>query len=109
MSHSIQGVNTQMTDTGSGSPILFLHGAPDSGEMWNTIIEPLNKDFHCFAPDLPGFGRSTAPAKLKCSLDNMARLIDELVEDVNIPTHLTLVVTDFVATSGLAWAIRHTE
>jgi pimeloyl-ACP methyl ester carboxylesterase len=109
MSLTIQGVNTQLTDAGTGSPILFLHGAPDSGEMWNKVIEPLKKDFHCFTPDLPGFGRSTAPGNFKCSLDNMARFIDELVEGGNIPTPLNLVVTDFGATYGLAWAVKHPE
>jgi pimeloyl-ACP methyl ester carboxylesterase len=33
MSLVIQGVNVYLTDCGSGSPLLFLHGAPDSAEM----------------------------------------------------------------------------
>ena len=109
MALTIQGVSTYLTDCGSGSPILFLHGAPDSADMWSNIIEPLKKDFHCFAPDLPGFGRSIAPVDFKCSLDNMASFIDELVEGGNIPTPLNLVVTDFGATYGLSWAVRHPE
>lgn len=109
MSIIIQGVNVYLTEYGSGSPVLFLHGAPDSAEMWSGVIEHLKDDYHCFAPDLPGFGRSTAPANFDCSLDNMARFIDELVEAAAIPTPLNLVVADFGATYGLSWAVGHPQ
>ena len=109
MALTIQGVHTYLADSGSGSPILFLHGAPDSADMWKDVLEPLKRDFRCLAPDLPGFGRSTAPANFKCSLENMASFINELVEGSNIPTPLDLVVTDFGATYGLSWAVRYPE
>ncbi len=109
MALTIQGVHTYLAEGGSGSPILFLHGAPDSADMWENVIKPLKKDFHCFAPDLPGFGRSTAPANFKCSLENMAGFINELVEGGDIPTPLDLVVTDFGATYGLSWAVSYPE
>ncbi|MBA2680151.1 MAG: haloalkane dehalogenase, partial [Ktedonobacteraceae bacterium] len=38
MSLSIQGVNVYLAEHGSGSPVLFLHGAPDSAEMWDGVI-----------------------------------------------------------------------
>jgi pimeloyl-ACP methyl ester carboxylesterase len=105
----IQGSSIYLTDCGTGSPILFLHGAPDSAEMWSGIVEPLKKAFHCFTPDLPGFGRSTASANFKVSLENMASMIDALVEDGHIPTPLNLVVTNFGATYGLAWAVTYPQ
>ncbi len=109
MSLSIQGVNVYLAEHGSGSPVLFLHGAPDSAEMWDGVIERLKGSYHCFAPDLPGFGRSAAPADFNCSLDNMARFIDELVEGAAIPTPLDLVVADFGATYGLSWAVTYPQ
>lgn len=107
MSLVIQGVHVYLTDYGSGAPILFLHGAPDSAEMWSGVIEHLKDHYHCFAPDLPGFGRSTAPADFACSLENMACFLDEFIESAVIPTPLTLVVADFGATYGLSWAVEH--
>ena len=104
MSLVIQGVNVYMTDCGSGSPILFLHGAPDSAEMWSSVIEHLKDQHRCFAPDLPGFGRSPAPADFTCSLENMARFLNEFIEEAAIPTPLNLVVANFGATYGLSWA-----
>ncbi len=109
MSLIIQGVNVYLTERGSGPAVLFLHGAPDSAEMWNRVIEHLKDDYRCFAPDLPGFGRSTAPTDFTCSLNNMARFIDELIEGAAIPTPLNLVVADFGATYGLSWAVTHPD
>jgi pimeloyl-ACP methyl ester carboxylesterase len=107
MSLVIQGVTVYLTDCGSGSPILFLHGAPDSAEMWSGVIGPLKDHYHCFTPDLPGFGRSSAPADFTCSLENMARFLDQLIEEAAIPTPLNLVVADFGATYGLSWATTY--
>lgn len=109
MSLVIQGVNVHLTECGSGSPVLFLHGAPDSAEMWNGVIEHLKDQHRCFAPDLPGFGRSIAPKNFTCSLENMACFLDNLIEDAAIPTPLDLVVADFGATYGLSWAVVHPQ
>lgn len=37
--------------------ILFLHGSPLSGRMWQPQLQALT-DYHCLAPDLPGHGQS---------------------------------------------------
>jgi pimeloyl-ACP methyl ester carboxylesterase len=107
MSLMIQGVNVYLTECGAGSPVLFLHGAPDSAELWSGVTERLKYHYHCFAPDLPGFGRSAAPPDFSCSLENMACFLDELIEGAAIPAPLTLVVADFGATYGLSWAVAH--
>jgi pimeloyl-ACP methyl ester carboxylesterase len=109
MSLVVQGVHVYLSERGAGSPILFLHGFPDSAEMWNGVIGSLEGRYRCFAPDLPGLGRSVAPADFTCSLENMAHFVDELVEAAGIPTPLDLVVTDFGATYGLAWCVSQPE
>lgn len=41
-----------------GKPtIVFLHGNGANGNMWKSHMEQLS-DFHCLAPDFPGFGQS---------------------------------------------------
>ncbi len=105
MSLTVQGVNVYLREEGTGSPLLFLHGAPDSAELWSEVITRLQDRYRCFAPDLPGFGRSSAPVSFDCSLENMARFIDELIAAAAIPTPLGLVVADFGATYGLSWAV----
>ena len=109
MSLMIQGANVYLAEYGSGSPLLFLHGAPDSAEMWSGVIEELKDNYHCYALDLPGFGRSTTPDNFTPSLENIARFLDQVIEEAAIPTPLSLVVADFGATYGLSWAVEHPQ
>lgn len=109
----VAGVHTYLTEagpnSGRGEPVLFLHGVPDSADMWLPVIQRLQGSYQCYAPDLPGLGRSTAPADFALTLDNMARYVAALVEGAAIPTPLNLVVTNFGAPYGLAWAVTHPE
>ena len=46
---------------GSGPPIVFLHGFPDHSLGWRHQIEALSGRYRVLAPDLRGFGKSSAP------------------------------------------------
>src|SRR5215472_7057759 len=105
----IQNVNVYLVDEGSGPPILFLHGVPDTAELWSAVIADLSANHRCLAPDLPGFGRSIAPPKFDCSLQNRADFINELVEIIGINIPLNLVVHDHGGPYGLAWAVKNPE
>lgn len=109
MSLTVQNVQVYLEESGSGSPILFLHGFPDSAKMWDGVIERVKDQYRCLAPDLPGLGRSIAPRNFDCSLEHMASFIDELVAAIDPELPLNLVVTDFGATYGLAWAVSHPQ
>jgi pimeloyl-ACP methyl ester carboxylesterase len=64
----------------SGDPkapaILFLHGSPLSGRMWQPQLETLT-EFHCLAPDLPGHGLSGPMAVMPMNdlVQSLAQLI----------------------------------
>jgi pimeloyl-ACP methyl ester carboxylesterase len=64
----------------SGDPaapaILFLHGSPLSGRMWQPQLETL-PEFHCLAPDLPGHGLSSRMGAIPTDelVDSLVRLI----------------------------------
>jgi haloacetate dehalogenase len=47
---------------GSGSPLLLLHGYPETHLMWGQIAGELAKEFTVVAPDLRGYGDSSQPA-----------------------------------------------
>ncbi len=104
---TIQNVNVHLVEEGSGPPILFLHGNPDSADMWKEVIAPLSKKFRCLAPDLPGFGRSSAPVDFDYSLQNMAAFVDGLITALGIQEPLRLATHDLGTSFGLAWAIKH--
>jgi pimeloyl-ACP methyl ester carboxylesterase len=106
MQLAVHKVSVFVKEQGSGTPTLFLHGNPDSADLWDQLIELLSPKFRCLAPDLPGFGRSPAPADFDCSLENMASFVDGLVQAIGITERLNLVVHDFGGPYGFAWAIR---
>jgi pimeloyl-ACP methyl ester carboxylesterase len=47
-----------LLSSGSGYPVLFIHGMPTSGRLWDGVISKLGGHFHCLAVDLPGLGKS---------------------------------------------------
>jgi haloacetate dehalogenase len=46
---------------GSGPPLLLLHGYPETSAMWAGVAGDLARDFTVVAPDLRGYGESSAP------------------------------------------------
>ena len=46
---------------GSGPPLLLLHGYPQTHAMWGPVAAGLAADFTVVAPDLRGYGGSSAP------------------------------------------------
>src|SRR2546428_1816197 len=48
--------------SGSGSPILLLHGFPQTHLMWRSVAPLLARNFTVVCADLRGYGRSGCPA-----------------------------------------------
>jgi haloacetate dehalogenase len=46
---------------GSGSPLLLLHGYPQTHVMWREVSPRLTNNFHVICPDLRGYGDSSKP------------------------------------------------
>jgi pimeloyl-ACP methyl ester carboxylesterase len=104
---TVQNTQIYLTDRGTGIPTLFLHGVPDSADLWDGVIPHLESSFRCIAPDLPGFGRSTAPADFDCTLDGLASWVDAFVESLGLNEPVNLVVADFGGLFALPWAIKN--
>jgi pimeloyl-ACP methyl ester carboxylesterase len=47
-------------ESGSGVPVLLIHGFPFTSRMWKPQLGSLAASGHLLAPDLPGFGDSPA-------------------------------------------------
>ena len=66
----------------SGDPaapaILFLHGSPLSGRMWQPQLESLT-EFHCLAPDLPGHGLSSTMGAVP--MDDLVQELATLIKE----------------------------
>lgn len=54
----IHGGNTQ------GTPLLLLHGYPQTHAMWHKVAPSLAQDYYLVCPDLRGYGESSKPKGL---------------------------------------------
>lgn len=96
-------------DEGTGTPVLLLHGFPDSKELWKNQIPALvNAGFRVIAPDLRGYGNSPSP------LDKEKYVIPILMSDViGILDALNLEKVHLIGHdwgAGLSWnLVKHYE
>jgi pimeloyl-ACP methyl ester carboxylesterase len=61
--------------------LIFLHGSWHDRHQWQQIVEPLSRNFHCFALDLLGFGNSTAietPTSIAMEVDCLHEFLTAL-------------------------------
>lgn len=56
-----QGATIHLVTGGSGPPLLLLHGYPQTHVMWHQAAPRLAERFTVVAPDLRGYGDSSAP------------------------------------------------
>jgi pimeloyl-ACP methyl ester carboxylesterase len=67
--------------TGSGSPLLILHGWGSCSAVMMSLAEKLGKHRTCYLADFPGFGNSPEPPAA-WSVDDYAELIQRFTEEV---------------------------
>jgi len=82
-------------DTGSGEPVVFLHGNPTWSYQWRNIIPYLSASRRCLAPDFVGMGWSgKSPGKAYRFVDQ-ARYLDAWFEALELTRNVTLVGHDW--------------
>src|SRR5437660_3176316 len=58
---SLNGIEMYYEISGSGPPLLLLHGFGGSGQDWNSMRGEYVNTYKVIVPDLRGHGRSTNP------------------------------------------------
>jgi pimeloyl-ACP methyl ester carboxylesterase len=58
----VNGIELFLRDSGSGEPLLLLHGFTGSGDDWQHVFADPLAGYRAIAPDLRGHGRSTNPS-----------------------------------------------
>jgi 3-oxoadipate enol-lactonase len=81
----INGISIAYRDTGSGTPILFIHGHPFNQSMWDPQIAALTWKYRVITFDLRGYGASEVPTAEATTLETMASDINALLDHLNIP------------------------
>jgi pimeloyl-ACP methyl ester carboxylesterase len=105
----VLGCEINVIEHGAGPPILFLHGVPDSSQIWRPIALSLADSYRCIAPDLPGLGRSTVPLDFDYSLDGLAAFVEALYVRLGLEPAVHLVAHDFGGAFAAAWMATHPE
>jgi pimeloyl-ACP methyl ester carboxylesterase len=90
--------------------ILLLHGYPTSSHMFRDLIPKLSDQFRLVAPDLPGFGQTTAPPRgqFDYTFDNLAKTMDGFVRAIGLHRY-AVYIFDYGAPTGLRLATAHPE
>jgi 3-oxoadipate enol-lactonase len=82
----VNGVQIAYHDTsGSGVPVVFVHGFPFSSQMWDPQVDVLDDRNRAIAPDLRGFGNSDAPDDRSAySMSSFAADVKGAIDDAGI-------------------------
>jgi haloalkane dehalogenase len=94
-------------DTGSGDPVVFLHGNPTSSYLWRNVIPHVESAARCLAPDLIGMGESGKASGGSYRFRDHARYLDAWFDALELTGNVTLVVHDWGSALGFDWAERH--
>jgi pimeloyl-ACP methyl ester carboxylesterase len=72
-----------------GEPAVFVHGLGGGSTNWTDLMGILSGRFRCYAPDLPGFGRSDPPPRGDYSLDSHVESVRAFISSLErAPVHL---------------------
>jgi len=109
---NVEGLEIFYREAGpEGAPtILLLHGFPSSSHMFRNLIPLLAGEYHVVAPDLPGYGESSAPPVngFEYSFEQFATVTDKFVEKLNLSSY-ALYLSDIGASVGFHLAVMHPE
>ena len=90
--------------------VLLLHGFPTSSQMFRNLIPALADKYRVVAPDYPGYGHSSMPARdtFAYTFDNLADVVEKFTETVGL-TKYALYVQDYGAPVGYRLAAKHPD
>jgi pimeloyl-ACP methyl ester carboxylesterase len=101
----VNGVKLHYLIAGTGDPIVLLHGFAETSHMWLPLIAKLSDKHTVIAPDLRGFGQSSAPAD-GYTKAAMAQDIHELMKSLGYD-HIRLVGHDIGLMVAYAYAAQY--
>ena len=104
---SVSGGELAYVDTGTGRPVVFVHGNPSWGYVWRKVMGALaGTPLRLLAPDLLGFGRSSKPRQLRWhTVEAHGRALLEWMAALEL-REVVLVVQDWGGPLG-GWAAAH--
>jgi pimeloyl-ACP methyl ester carboxylesterase len=107
---SLSEVQLNVYEEGEGPVVLLLHGFPDSHALWRKVSPLLLQyGFRVIAPDLRGFGESSAPrGRRNYRMDRVAADLLELLDELGL-SRVHVVGHDWGAVIAWILASKHPE
>jgi pimeloyl-ACP methyl ester carboxylesterase len=102
---SVNGIQMHYVIGGKGSPVVLLHGWPQTWYEWRHIMPALAKNYTVIVPDLRGLGDSSKPAT-GYDGNNTAEDIYQLVNQLGF-NKIYLVGHDVGAQTAYSYAAVH--
>jgi len=93
---------------GAGEPIVFLHGFPTSGHLWNDVVPLVPAGHRVVVVDLLGYGRSDRPLGRPVGIGAHGERVVELLDILGI--NYACIVGHDVGGGIAQWlAVRHPQ
>ena len=70
--------------TGSGRPLVLVHGLMTSSYSWRYVVSDLANHYRVFIPDLVGAGITEKPGDLVYSVENVSRFVAAYIHTLNV-------------------------
>ena len=97
-------------EKGKGTPVVLLHGFPQTHSMWANVAPLFPDNYHVICPDLRGYGQSSKPEGYKSyTFRNMAKDVISILKYLNIEQKAHIIGHDRGARVAYRLAIDHPE
>jgi pimeloyl-ACP methyl ester carboxylesterase len=96
-------------ESGSGEPLVFVHGLLVDGRLWRKVVPLLEGDFRCIVPDLP-LGSHQLPMNPEADLSppGLAGIVDGFMAALELE-RVTLVANDTGGAISQITAANHPD
>ncbi|MBN2618394.1 MAG: alpha/beta hydrolase [Spirochaetales bacterium] len=89
------------SDTGSGTPIIFLHGLGASSFTWRYLYKYYSLEYRVISLDLKGFGDSSKPNDNDYRISDQAKIIQKFINEKNL-SNVTLIGNSYGGSVALS-------
>ena len=107
-SQSVSGHNMNYYRTGSGQPLLLVHGITTYSFIWRKIVPVLKTKFDVITVDLFGCGDSDMPLSISYSIKDHAKYLKEFMAELKI-SKFHFVGHDIGGGIGQRFAVENPE
>lgn len=104
---TVAGLNMHVVEAGSGTPVLLLHGFPQSSREFSRVMADLSRSARVIAADLRGAGQTDAPPG-GYDADTLVADVIGLLDALGID-RVALVAHDWSALVGFDLCLRHPD